>query len=406
MLRDVPSCEPLTILHVSQPVDGGVAQVVADLVRGQVADGHDVVVTCPCPEGGRLGREAVAAGARLVPWSAERGPGPGLPQEIAALRKVVGEARPDLVHLHSSKAGLAGRLAIRGRIATVFQPHAWSFEAVSGPTARMTERWERWATRWSDRLVCVSAEERARGQAVGLGGRWALVPNGIDLERYDPKGLPSRQRARRALGLTQHAPLAVCVGRLCRQKGQDLLLRAWGEVLAELPHARLALVGDGPDRGALEDCAATLPVPESVVFAGRVDDPRPWYMAGDVMVLPSRWEGMALAPLEAMACGRPVVLSDVAGARECLGEQQFPVPVGDTRTLATSLTRLLSDQSLCAELGRRSRVRTAERHDLRATRMLMAQTYDAVLQSRRVPAPAGPVGTAATAVGRRIGKSD
>ncbi len=398
----MPSCEPLTILHVSQPVDGGVAQVVADLVRGQVADGHTVVVACPCPEGGRLSREVSAAGARLVPWGAERAPGAGLPQELTALRRIVADARPDLVHLHSSKAGLVGRMAIRSRVATVFQPHAWSFEAVAGPAAKAIARWERWATRWSDRLVCVSESERAHGQAAGLRARWALVPNGVDLTRYDPAALPSKQRARRGLGLSQHAPLAVCVGRLCRQKGQDLLLRAWGEVLAELPHARLALVGDGPDRGALEEQAAQLTVPESVVFAGRVEDPRPWYAASDITVLPSRWEGMALAPLEAMACSRPVVLSDVAGAREILGDQQFPVPVGDTRTLATSLVRLMSDLELAAELGRRSRARAQERHDLRATRMLMGEVYAAVLQSRRVPAPAAP----RAAQGHRVGKSD
>jgi glycosyltransferase involved in cell wall biosynthesis len=392
----------LTILHVSQPVDGGVAQVVADLVRGQVAEGHAVVVACPCPEGGRLSREATAAGARLVPWGARRAPGAGLPQELASLRSILAEARPDLVHLHSSKAGLVGRMAIRSRVATVFQPHAWSFEAVTGPAARAIARWERWATRWSDRLVCVSESERARGQAAGLRARWALVPNGVDLARYDPASLPSRQWARRGLGLSQHAPLAVCVGRLCRQKGQDLLLRAWEEVLAELPHARLALVGEGPDRGALEEQAARLAVPESVVFAGRVEDPRPWYAASDITVLPSRWEGMALAPLEAMACARPVVLSDVAGAREVLGDQQFPVPVGDTRTLATSLVRLLSDLELAAELGRRSRARCRERHDLRTTRMLMGEVYDAVLKARRVPAPAEP----SPALGHPAGKSD
>jgi glycosyltransferase involved in cell wall biosynthesis len=392
----------LTILHVSQPVDGGVAQVVADLVRGQVADGHTVVVACPCPEGGRLSREVTAAGARLVPWGAERAPGTGLPRELASLRRIVAAVRPDLVHLHSSKAGLVGRMAVHSRVATVFQPHAWSFEAVAGPAAVAIARWERWATRWSDRLVCVSEAERARGRAAGLRARWALVPNGVDLARYDPAELPSKQRARSGLGLSQHAPLALCVGRLCRQKGQDLLLRAWGEVLAELPHARLALVGDGPDRALLEEQAAQLAVPESVVFAGRVEDPRPWYAASDLTVLPSRWEGMALAPLEAMACSRPVVLSDVAGAREILGDQQFPVPVGDTRTLATSLVRLMSDLELAEELGRRSRARAAERHDLCATRMLMGEVYDSVLRSRRVPAPAAP----SAAHGHRVGKSD
>ncbi|NEA48622.1 glycosyltransferase, partial [Streptomyces sp. SID10815] len=71
------------------------------------------------------------------------------------------EVRPDLVHAHSAKAGLAGRLAVRGRIPTVFQPHAWSFEAVGGATAALALRWERWGTRWAARTVCVSEAERA-----------------------------------------------------------------------------------------------------------------------------------------------------------------------------------------------------------------------------------------------------
>jgi glycosyltransferase involved in cell wall biosynthesis len=109
---------------------------------------------------------------------------------------------------------------------------------------------------------------------------------------------------------------------------------------------------------------------------------------------------MALAPLEAMACARPVVLSDVAGAREILGDQQFPVPVGDTRTLAISLVRLMSDLELAAELGRRSRTLCTERHDLCATLVLMSQMYDAVLQARRVPVPAASSANRAHAVGK------
>ncbi|WP_420713241.1 glycosyltransferase family 4 protein, partial [Streptomyces sp. Tu 6176] len=105
-----------------------------------------------------------------------------------------------------------------------------------------------------------------------------------------------------------HAPLVVCVGRLCRQKGQDVLLRAWGPVAERVPGARLVLVGDGPDHDRLRDLA-----PPSVAFTGAVADPLPWYRAADVVVLPSRWEGMALAPLEAMACARPVVAADVGG---------------------------------------------------------------------------------------------
>ena len=140
----------------------------------------------------------------------------------------------------------------------------------------------------------------------------------------------------------------MCVGRLCRQKGQDVLLRAWAGVPARVPGARLVLVGEGPDRAALEELAAELPQPDSVRFAGRVEDPRDWYVAADLMVLPSRWEGMALAPLEAMACSRPVLLTDVAGARECLPQgAPGPVPVGDPDALREALVTRLSDREGC-----------------------------------------------------------
>ncbi|MYS76430.1 glycosyltransferase, partial [Streptomyces sp. SID5926] len=106
----------------------------------------------------------------------------------------------------------------------------------------------------------------------------------------------------------------------------------WESVLARVPGARLVLVGDGPDRARL-----TARAPASVLFTGTVADAAPWYRAADLVVLPSRWEGMALAPLEAMACGRPVVVTDVDGAREGLPPALVPhcvVPPEDPAALA------------------------------------------------------------------------
>ncbi|WP_342748799.1 glycosyltransferase family 4 protein [Streptomyces phaeoluteigriseus] len=162
---------------------------------------------------------------------------------------------------------------------------------------------------------------------------------------------PRRHRARRAAA--GHRPgraLVVCVGRLCRQKGQDVLLAAWDAVAARVPGARLALVGDGPDHDALRSRA-----PESVLLAGAVADAVPWYQAADLVVLPSRWEGMALAPLEALACGRPVVVTDVDGARESLPPTLAPrclVAPEDAAALARTVTELLLDPLLRESLGR------------------------------------------------------
>ncbi|WP_374229092.1 glycosyltransferase [Streptomyces sp. DH8] len=363
----------LTVLHLVQPVDGGVARVVTDLVRAQAGYGLRPVVACP--PGSPLARGAAKAGAEVHGWHATRAPGPGLAGEVAAARRIVRASRPHVVHAHSAKAGLAGRIAVRGRIPTVFQPHAWSFEAVGGSAAQLALGWERFGARWADRILCVSESERRTGQEAGIAARWSVVHNGIDLDRFRPGDRALRAEARASLPFRQDgdhdAPLVVCVGRLTRQKGQDVLLRAWRRMGAA--GARLVLVGDGPDREALEGAA-----PPGVLFTGACEDVRPWLHAADVLVLPSRWEGMALAPLEAMACGRPVVMTDVNGARESLppGQEEYClVPPDDPAALAGALTALLTDRRLREEVSHRVLRHTRSAFDVRRTAGAIAGLY-------------------------------
>ncbi|MFC9329948.1 glycosyltransferase [Kitasatospora sp. NPDC057015] len=377
----------MTILHIAQPVDGGVARVLVDLVRGQREAGHRVLLACP--PGGRLAAEAGAAGALVQDWPAGRSPGPATAVETWRLRRIVRAAAPDVLHLHSAKAGLAGRLAVRGALPTVFQPHAWSFAAVEGPVAAATLRWERYAARWADRVLCVSEQERRDGEAAGVRAGWAVVPNGVDVRHYAPA---ERRAARMSLGLDLEAPLAVCVGRLCRQKGQDVLLGAWPQVLRRVPAARLALVGGGPDEAALAAAVRELADPSGVRMTGDVPDPRPWLAAADLVVLPSRWEGMALAPLEAMAAGRPVLLADVPGARECLPPQERErglVPVGDGAALARGIAGALADPIECERRGVAARAHAVRSHDVRAVVEQVDAVYRTVVRAAGAGRSAG-----------------
>ncbi|MGW7195157.1 glycosyltransferase [Streptomyces chryseus] len=371
----------LTVFHLVQPVEGGVARVVTDLVRAQTSEGLRTVVACP--QGGTLASDAAEAGAQVHTWPAVRAPGPRLAGEVMTAARLVRRSRPHVVHAHSAKAGLAGRLALRGRVPTVFQPHAWSFEAVRGREAALALAWERYAARWTSRTLCVSETERETGEVAGIPARWSVIRNGVDLGHFRPDEGAGRAAARAALpllsGIPAAAPLVVCVGRLCRQKGQDVLLRAWRQVAA--PGARLVLVGDGPDGERLRAEA-----PPGVLFAGASRDTRPWFHAADVVVLPSRWEGMALAPLEAMACGRPVVLTDVSGARESLPpgqETHCLVPPEDPAALATALTALLGDPGLRASLGHAARTHTRSARDVRETAAAVSDLYRELLSLHR-----------------------
>lgn len=384
----------LKILHAAQPGSGGVAAVVADLARAQQAEGHRVAVACP-PDT-RLARLLARAGIEVEPWAATRAPGPSLAGEARRLRRIVRRQNPDVLHLHSSKAGLAGRLAVRGRIPTVFQPHAWSFEAVDGAMRAASLWWERFAARRTDYVLCVSEQERDAAVRHGVRARFRVVPNGISVDRFRP-GERARARASApvaAMGLEPGVPLVVCVGRLCRQKGQDVLLAAWPRVLEQAGAARLALVGDGPDAQRLSSLIAADARLAGVFLTGASDDPRPWYHAAQLVVLPSRWEGMALVPLEASACGRRVVASDVAGVRESLPPAREPwsvVTPDDPSALAGALASALRD---CA----RDRVawETAEhdasaharsRHDFARTAIEVGRLYLDVLAARGSVAP-------------------
>jgi glycosyltransferase involved in cell wall biosynthesis len=301
-----------------------------------------------------------------------------VPGEVARLSAIIRDVDPDLVHLHSAKAGLAGRLALRGRRPTVFQPHAWSFEAVSGPIGAASLRWERLAVRWTDLTVCVSDDERSRGEQVGVSGATLVAPNGVDVLAVPVASPEDRRAAREALGLPE-GPLVVCVGRLARQKGQDLLLQAMPLIRATVPTARLALVGDGPDAEALQAQA-----PGDVVFAGHRHDVRLWLVAADVVALPSRWEaGLSLVAMEAMAVGRSVVSTAVAGVGTLVPDAGAVVPLEDVAALASAVAGRLADPAATTAEGLRGRRAVEEHRDIRVTAGRVREAYEDLLERRR-----------------------
>jgi glycosyltransferase involved in cell wall biosynthesis len=370
---------PPRVVHVSQPVEAGVARVVLDLLRDQQTAGWTVHLVSPP---GWLPEQARELDIPWSAWSAGREPGPAVAREVAALKRLLRALDPDLVHLHSSKAGLAGRLALRGHRPTVFQPHAWSFVAAAGAQARLALAWERAATRWTALQLCCSAQEQRDGRRHGIGGRSLVVPNGVDLSRFAVATAEERDQARRRLGLPQGAPVAMCVGRLSRQKGQDVALAAWEQVRGQVTGAQLLLVGDGPERAALQAGAG-----EGVKLLGARDDVPELLAAADVALLPSRWEGLALSLLEAMARGRAVVTTAVAGSDVVAAPDNGPpagavVPIEDPAALARALVLRLSDRSRADREGTAGRQRVEQAHDVRATTRAVREAYDQLLPTR------------------------
>ena len=366
---------------MTQAGDAGVARSVGNLVADQVSRGWKVDVACPAE--GSLAKEVPSLRATHFPWNATRSPGRALVRETATLARIVRVAQPDLVHLHSAKAGVAGRLALRGSLPTIFQPRAWSFHAGGPATRRASRGWEQAAARWTTMIVCVSETERVEGERAGITANWHVIPNGVDIGALTWASEADRLEARGRLQLSAD-PLVVCIGRLSRQKGQDVLLAGWRRVAERIPAAKLVLIGNLFDADEMLRAAVAREEPHGVRFVGQRSDVPDWLAAADVVAIPSRWEGMAYAMLEAMARGRSVVSTDVAGARECLGGVAGEVvPVEDPDSLAAAIADRLADPAKAAAEGNAGRRRVEASYDVRRTVAAMAALYHDVFAGVR-----------------------
>jgi len=253
--------------------------------------------------------------------------------------------QPDIVHSHLLRAHLAVSLASLCRRAPTIimtehqaDPRCWALRLL------------RIASRKATVVTGVSEAVRRHLLDHGLSARRVVaIPNGIDVEtvaRAEPVA-PDQ------LGLPEDSRVLLFVGRLTHQKGLDVLLNAFSMISAEVPAAHLLVAGDGEDRQELEHLAERLGLGRRVRFLGRRDDVPGLLKAAETVVLPSRWEGLSLVLLEAMAVGRPVVAARVEGHEEVLtdGETGLLVEPQSPEALASALRRLLSDASLAARLG-------------------------------------------------------
>jgi glycosyltransferase involved in cell wall biosynthesis len=237
----------------------------------------------------------------------------------------------------------------------------------------------RLADRFVDRHVCVS--QSVRDYSVQRGRlpceKLVVIPNGVDVERFAAAkpALPS------SLGVAPGRWVIVSLGRLDEQKGFDWLLEAMPRAFAELPDHDLVLVGEGPERTRLAALAERLGITPRVHFTGFRRDVPEILSASDLLVLSSRWEGMPNAVLEAMAAGRPVVATNVAGVAELLGNPAAEqiCPPNDPRQFVDDLVAILRDSQLAARLGRENQERARADFGLSAMVEAYQRLYLALL---------------------------
>ncbi len=282
---------------------------------------------------------------------------------VLALRGLMRRGAYDIVHTHSSKAGVLGRLAARsaGVPVIVHTVHGWSFHDRMSP-ARLRfyvalERLGAWACQ---AMIVVSPRDIAKGLAQGIGQLedYVVIRSGIELSRFGHPAVPATE-TRRQWGIPDGAPVVISVTRLSPQKAPLDLIDAFALVAGANPEVRFLVVGDGPLRPEVEARLASLGIAHRVVLTGLRRDVPELLAAGDIFVLSSLWEGLPRVLPQAMATGLPIVCTAADGTGEAIadGENGFLVPRAEPAALAARVVELLADPELRRRLGAAGRRR-------------------------------------------------
>jgi glycosyltransferase involved in cell wall biosynthesis len=373
------SDEPVRVLRVIARLNmGGPALHVAYLTAGLAERGYETTLVA-----GSLarGEDSMAFVADELGIEVERIE--ELHREISPLRdaiailrlaRTIRRVRPHILHTHTAKAGAVGRLAalLAGDarppiVVHTFHGHVLRgyFDPLRTAGFRLLERWL--ATK-TTALVAVSPQVRDDLVALGVAPRerFVVVRVGIELEQRVAAERDGRGESRRVLGIGPDRFAVGWIGRMTGVKRTEDVLHAFRRLRDRGVDACLCMIGDGPDRPAVERRAHELGLMRDTLFLGYQEEVAPFYAAFDAMILPSINEGTPVSAIEALAAGRPVVATRVGGVPDVVreGEDGFLVDPGDVDALADRLARLAADPELRDRLGAAGRARVVPRYSV------------------------------------------
>ncbi len=362
------------VLCITELEPGGAEKICVELATGvdkKLFRPHVIALqSAPSPNRSQLITQLLAHG--IYPQFLGARHFAHFPRTVVRLWRRVRQIRPVVMQGFLFHANFIGRLAARiGRVPVV---------CAGIRVAERSKRWHLWPElllrELTDRYICVSRAAAAHLMVTcGVPSeKLVVIPNGIDAKACD-RVIPVRWSD---WGLPANADIILFAGRLDFQKGVDFLLRIAPELVApqENMDPYLVIIGDGPLARAVGSAVASSELTGRVRYLGWQREPLAFIRAANVVVLPSRWEGMPNVVLEAMACGRPVVAMDVEGVSELLGENVSlqTVPWAESHRFPRQVRTILQNRQLAEELGRKNR----ERVEREFTVNKMIASYESV----------------------------
>ena len=387
---------PVKVLRVIARLNmGGPALHVAYLTAGLAPRGYDTTLVAGTLARGESSMSFVAEGLGVRVVQIDELHREVLPirdaSAVLRLADIIRRERPLILHSHTAKAGAIGRLAaLLARdarpplIVHTFHGHVLRgyFDPIRATGFRLLERA---LARVSTALVAVSPQVRDDLVELGVApaDKFAVVRLGINLEARVATAAENRAETRRQLGIPPDRFTVGWVGRMTGVKRTDDVLLAFKR-LGELGvDACLCLVGDGPDRDALEERAHQLGIMRRCLFLGYQEDVAPFYGAFDAFLLTSANEGTPVVAIESLATGVPVVATAVGGVPDVVrdGEGGFLVAPGAVDELAERLARLARDPDLRARLGTAGRAHVLPRYSVDRLLGDVDRLYRSLLES-------------------------
>jgi len=382
---------PRVIHVITRLIVGGAQLSVISLAEG-LSDDFDIQIIAGPQTGpeGSLQRCAAATAPLTLVDALRREISPRWdPVAVPALRRLLRRLDADIVHTHSSKAGIVGRFAAAPlRARAVHTIHGWGHTPADSRLRRAAFiALERAAARRCDALLAVSPDNRAEGLAHSIGqpDLYHVIPEPVELEPVVPEFMRGRSQAREVLGIDADVEVIGWVGRFVEQKDPDTLARVLIGLLRDRPASYAVLVGDGPRRGDVETALANAELSNRVMFTGVAGSARMLMPAFDVLVHPSRWEGQPRVVQEALAERIPVVSARASGIGQLIrdGKTGFAVAPHCPEEMVKAATAVLESAELRAPLTNSSLDELRSTHGRATVLDRHRELYNALLKDAR-----------------------
>lgn len=300
---------------------------------------------------------------------------------LIQLRKVIKKYNPDLIYVHSSKAGALGRIAnsiTRKRI--IYNPHGWAFNMnVSNKKKFIYKTIEKVLAKKCDKIIAISEQEKKSAIEKNICNEEKIdvIFNGIDIDEYK-NNIADKQDIRKKLNIHSDSIVIGMVGRISKQKSPDIFIKSAAKIKQKVPNAFFVIVGDGDERKEIEKLIEELGLKGSVLITGWVKNTYKYIQAFDIAMLLSRWEGFGLAIAEYMICEVPVIATNVDAIPNLISnnENGILVEVDNIEESVKAILKIINDKEFVNYIVDNSRNKVKKEFDVKRVALQHEEIID------------------------------